>query len=631
MKRVLMICLMVGAVALAASGTAWGRGPISIGSDADFTAANGVVGGRGTIDDPYVIAGAEIEAGPDDVYGIRIENTHASFILRGVTVRGASGTGGAAIRIAFASAGRLEGCAVSASVNGVEIVSSTGIAMRDCVLSVTGAGLRVTGDVVESYAHDIDASNLLNSNPVSYFYGLDGATVSGLTTSHLTVAGSRNVTITGNTLVNGDGLRLAFVTGSRVAENSVYRTTPVYTEHGIFVLQSSDNTIEQNALRNNRLAGIQMTLSSRNVVRWNQLLANDSGIRLVASDNNVVSENVLFANVSGILLSGGAGGNTVADNVIYHENTKLGISLEQADGNRVERNGISDSEVGITLGELATGNVVESNTILNGAYGIQLFGSYNWILKNLVAQESRGILCPETFGRSMTRGNEIRGNTFTDNEQHVYLNLDSMANHVGENAFLGDGTKLVADYGTGNAWTIGGVGNFWGTASVVDANGDAVGDSPITIFPSMAFDSAPRASWTPVGAGVGILGTLAPGTVSIVNAVGGTVQMSVVNADSGSERWVGFRGFPGAYVERFPGVLFHFAEESQAKFTMLTVLFDLDVAFFAADGTFAGGTTMKANSQELYTASAPFLYALELPAGSLARLGIGDGARFILP
>ena len=482
-----------------------------------------------------------------------------------------------------------------------------------------------------SYDHDIDASNLLNSNPISYFYGLDGATVSGLTTSHLTVAGSRNVTITGNTLVNGDGLRLAFVTGSRVAENSVYRTTPVYTEHGIFLLQSSDNTIEQNALRNNRLAGIQMTLSSRNVVRWNQLLANDSGIRLVASDNNVVAENVLFANVSGILLSGGAGGNTVADNVIYHENTKLGISLEQADGNRIERNGISDSEVGITLGELATGNVVEANTILNGAYGIQLFGSYNWILKNLVAQESRGILCPETFGRSVTRGNEIRGNTFTDNEQHVYLNLDSAANHVGENAFLGDGTKLVADYGTGNAWTIGGVGNFWGTASVVDANGDAVGDSPITVFPSMASDSAPRASWTPVGAGVGILGTLAPGTVSIVNSAGGTLQMSVVNADSGSERWVGFRGFPGAYVERFPGILFRFDEESQAKFTMLTVLFDLDVAFFAADGTFAGGTTMKANSQDLYTASAPFLYALELPAGSLARLGIGDGARLLLP
>lgn len=629
MRRVAVTVLMMG-ILTGFGVAALARGPIVIQSDADFTTANGVVGGRGTAEDPYVIAGAEVEAGADDAYGIRIENTRAAFVVRGVTVQGVSGTGGAAIRIAFATGGRIEGCTVSASVNGIEIVASSGLVIRTCVLSVTGAGLRVTGDVVENYNHSIDSSNLLNNNPIAYYYGLDGATVSGLTTSHLTVAGSRNVTITGNTLVNGDGLRLAFVTGSRVADNSIYRTSPVYTEHGIFLLQSSDNTIEKNSSRNNRLAGIQLTLSPRNVVRLNQLLANDSGIRLVASDENQVRDNILFANVSGILLSGGAGGNTVADNVIYHENTKLGISLEQADGNRVERNGISDCEVGITLGELATGNVIEANTILHGAYGIQLFGSYNWILKNLVAQESRGLLCPETYSRSVTRGNEIRGNVFTDNGQHVYLNLDSAANHVGENAFLGDGAKLVADYGTGNGWTIGGVGNFWGSPAA-DANGDGVGDSPITVYPSTAVDAAPRATWTPTGAGLGILGTLAGSTVSIVNASGGSLQMSVLNADSGSERWVGFRGFPGAYIERFPAVLFRFEEETQAKFTMQTVLFDLDVAFLTADGTYAGGTTMKANSQDLYTASGPFLYALELPAGSLARLGIADGARLVLP
>ena len=632
MKRSLAFLLFVCvALTLLAGGSALARGPISIQSDADFTAENGVVAGSGTAADPYVIAGGEVTAGSDDVYGVRIENTRASFVLRGVMVQGASATNGAAIRIAFASAGRLEGCTVSGSVNGIEIVSSTGIVMRNCVLSTNGSGLKVSGDATEQFNHDIDASNLLNNREIRYYYGLDGATISGLTTSHLTVAGSRNVTVTGNNVVDGDGLRLAFVTGSTVSGNSVYRTTPMYTEHGIFLLQSSDNTVEGNSLRNNRLAGLQLTLSSRNVVRDNQLQSNDSGIRLVASDENQVSDNVLFANVSGILLSSGSSGNTVADNVIFHANTKLAISLEQADGNRIERNGITDCEVGITLGELATGNVVEANTILNGAYGVQLFGSYNWILKNLIAQESRGILCPETYARSVTRGNEIRGNVFTDNNQDMYLNLDSVANHVGENAFLGDATNLVADYGTGNAWTIGGIGNFWGSTSVVDANGDGVGDSPITVYPSTATDSAPRATWTPVGAGLGILGTLGSESVSIVNASGGTFQMSVLTADSGIERWVGLRAFPVAYIDRFPGVLFRFDTEGQLKFTMQTVLFDLDIAFFAADGAYAGGTTMKANSQDLYTASAPFKYAIELPTGSLASLGIADGARLLLP
>jgi parallel beta-helix repeat protein len=631
MKRVLVwFLLILGALALS-SGVCAARGPIAILSDADFTAENGVVSGTGSAEDPYLIAGVEVTAAPADAYGVRIENTHAAFVLRGVMVQGATDLTGAAVRIAFSSRGRLEACTISGSVNGFEIVSSTGIVVRNCVLYVTGLGLRVSGESAEQYSHDIDESNLLNNKEIRYYYGLDGQTISGLTTTHLTIAGSRNVTVTGNSVVNGDGLRLAFVTGSTVSTNSVYRTSPTYTEHGIFLLQSSDNVVADNSLRNNRLAGVQLTLSSRNVLRGNQFLANDSGIRLVASDENQVVSNVLLANVSGILLSGGSSGNSVAENVIYHENTKQGITLELADGNRIERNGLTDCEVGITLGEEATGNVVEGNTIVNGSYGISLYGSYNWIDKNLIAQQARGIICPETFTRSVTRGNEIRANVFTDNNQHIYMNLDSTANRIGENAFLGDATALVADQGQANVWTINGVGNYWGNAPVMDSNGDGVGESAITVYPSLAPDGAPLASWSPVGAGLGILGGLESGTVTITNASGGSFQLGVLVADSGIERWAGFRGFPASFAERFPGVLFRFDSETEAKFTMLTVLYDLDIAFFAADGTFAGGATMTANSDKLYTASSAFLYALELPAGSLATLGITDEARLLIP
>jgi len=631
MKRVLAWFLLMGGALALSSGVCAARGPIMILSDADFTVENGVISGTGSVEDPYLIAGVEVAAAPADAYGVRIENTQAAFVLRGVTVQGATDLTGAAVRIAFSSRGRLEACTISGSVNGFEIVSSTGIVMRDCVLYVTGLGLRVSGETAEQYNHDINESNLLNNKEIRYYYGLDGQTISGLTTTHLTIAGSRNVTVTGNSVINGDGLRLAFVTGSTLSTNSVYRTSPTYTEHGIFMLQSSDNVVADNSLRNNRLAGVQLTLSSRNVLRGNQLLANDSGIRLVGSDENQVLSNVLLANVSGILLSGGSSGNSVAENVIYHENTKQGITLELADGNRIERNGLTDCEVGITLGEEATGNVVEANTIVNGSYGISLYGSYNWIDKNLIAQQARGIICPETFTRSVTRGNEIRANVFADDNQAVYMNLDSTANRIGENAFLGDAIALVADQGQANVWTINGVGNFWGNAPIVDSNGDGIGESAITVYPSLATDGAPLAVWSPVGAGLGILGGLESEIVTISNASGGSFQLSVLVADSGIERWAGFRGFPASFVERFPGVLFRFDSETEARFTMLTVLFDLDIAFFAADGTFAGGAAMKANSAELYTASAAFLYALELPAGSLARLGIADGARLLIP
>jgi parallel beta-helix repeat protein len=616
----------MGGTVLLFSGVCTARGPIVILSDADFTAENGVITGTGSVEDPYMIAATDVTAAPGDAYGVRIENTKAAFVLRGVTIQNATSLTGAAVRIAFASRGRLEACAITGCTNGIEIASSTGIVMRDCVLYVTGLGLRVGGDSVEYYDHDISESNTLNNNAIRYYYGLDGQTVSGLTTSHLTIAGSRNVTVTGNSVVNGDGLRLAFVTGSTVTLNGAYRTSPASTEHGLFLFRSDDNVVSGNSLRNNRLAGIQLMLSSRNVLQGNQLYANDTGVRLVSSDENEIKQNEFLADVTGVLFSGGSSGNTVSENVIYHENTKQGITLELADGNRIERNGLTNCEVGIMVSAEATGNVIEANTIVGGSYGISLSGSYNWIERNLIAQQARAILCPETFTRSVTRGNEIQGNVFADDRQQIYLNLDSTGNRLGENAFLGDPTGRILDYGTANVWTINRVGNFWGDTLIIDSNGDGIGESTITVYPSTAEDTAPIAAWTPVGAGLGVLAGIVPQSVTLTNASGGSLQLSVILADSGVERWAGFRGFPAEYVERFPGILFRFDREVDSRFTMATVLSDLDIAFFAADGTFAGGTTMTANSDQLYSASTPFQYALELPPGSLERYGIADGA-----
>jgi len=436
------------------------RGPIAILGNADFTAENGVVSGHGTADDPYVIAGWEITVGPEDLYGLRIENVTESFVVRGVVVRNASAYDGAAIRIGFSSGGSLEGCTVADSVNAIRIVSSTGIGMYDCMLYASGLGLRVEGETAEEYRHEIDRTNVLNGRQILYLHGLDGETVEEQTTTHLTIADSRNVTIVGNDVADGDGIFLAFVTDSVVRENSVYRTKPVLTDHGIHLYRSDRNTVRANSARNNRLAGIQLSLSTDNDVDENQLLVNDTGIRLLASDGNRVTDNVAFANVAGIVLTGGSADNDVVGNVVYHENTKQGIALELATGNRVERNGLSDCEIGVLLDAGAAGNRIVANTILAGAYGISLAGSSNEIERNLVAQHSRGVLFPETFTKSTTRGNAFRGNVFADNANHLYTNLDSTGNTFTGNLFLGGGVAQVSDHGAGNRWSEDGVGNY---------------------------------------------------------------------------------------------------------------------------------------------------------------------------
>ncbi len=60
--------------------------PIRIYSDAEFTPANGVTGGNGTITDPYIIEGWEI-VGAGFENGIVIKDTTAHFTIRNVSLR----------------------------------------------------------------------------------------------------------------------------------------------------------------------------------------------------------------------------------------------------------------------------------------------------------------------------------------------------------------------------------------------------------------------------------------------------------------------------------------------------------------------------------------------------------------
>lgn len=629
-KRVLLL-MIVGIVMASLGCFADTRGPISILGDSDFTTENGVVAGSGAVDDPYVIVGWEIVLGEGDAYGVQIENVTKAFVLRGLVIYNALSQDGAAIQIGFSEGGRLEGCAVSGALVGIKIVSSTDIEMVDCVIDSFGLGLRVEGETADEYRHTIDSTNLFNGRSIVYVYGADGATIEGEETSHITVAGSRNVTIAGNEVTDGDGITLAFVTDSTITSNASYRTNPVLTEHGIHLYQSDGNVVRDNTLGNNRLAGLQLTLSTDNEIEGNQFLANDTGLRLLASDGNEILNNIVFSNTTGMLLTGGSSDNRVIGNVVSHENTKQGISLDLAMRNLVERNGLANCEVGILLAKGAVENQIVANTIVSGAYGISLYGSFNEIERNLVSQQSRGIVFPETLGDSTTRGNTLRGNVFADNGSHLYTNLDSSGNTFTENAFLGNRDGMVLDRGTGNVWSLDGKGNYWGGTDIIDEDGDGIGDAPVTVYTAAVDDAAPLASIEPSEAGVGILSTLPTQTITVERGDGTSVEVEALRAIAGFERWAGFRGFPEEFLGAFPGILFDFEDEGERKFTMLTVLFDLDIAFFDGEGLLVGRTTMLANSEDLYTAEQPFRYAIELPAGSLDELSIGADAWLVMP
>lgn len=437
--------------------------------------------------------------------------------------------------------------------------------------------------------------------------------------------------IRNNEVTNGDGILLAFVTDSTVVGNAVHRTTPVWTEHGIHLYRSNDNLVTSNSSWNNRLAGLQLGLSNDNQIVGNQFLSNHTGIRVLASDGNTLRDNVAFSNIVGLILTGGSSDNALVGNIAYHENTKEGITIEFGYRNRIERNGTTDCEIGILVGDAASDNVFFGNTVVGGVYGVSLSGSRNTFEQNLISQQSRGILFPETYGASTTEGNQFRNNVLADNASHIYTNLDSLNNIFSGNAILGPAQNVVLDHGVATQWTEEGIGNYWGWTPVVDEDGDGIGDEPITVYTSEALDTAPIVSVVPVETGLGILSTLEQQTVTFELEGGSAVDVDVLRAADGSGRWAGFRGFPEQFLPEFPGILFDYGAERDSKFTMATVLFDLDIAFFDSEGELVGRATMVSNSEDLYTAESPFRYAVELQAGKLEELGIGPGARLVLP
>jgi parallel beta-helix repeat protein len=629
-----LILTVVAGIALVGLGET--RGPITILGNTDFTAENGVVSGSGTAEDPYVIAGWEIGVPAGSYYGVKIENVTASFVLRGLVINGAGSLDGAGIRIGFSSGGVIEGCTVGSSIHGIELASSTDVTIRDCVLYVSGIGLRVTGESKAEYRHDIDTSNEINNAPIHYYYGLDGERIEGLETRHLTVAGSRNVTVIDNAVFDGDGIQLAFVTDSTVIANAAGRNSNVLTEHAIALHESDRNVVTANVVKNTRLAGIRLTLSSDNEVSGNLFWVCDTGLWLIGGGGNTIAENDLRGCFQAMWLTGGTSDNLIAGNVVIGKveeggDRRQGLLLDQTSGNRIERNGLTECEIGVTVEAQATGNEVVSNTIVAGAYGLFVSGSYNDFEGNLVTQQSRAVLFPETYGQTTTRGNTFVGNVLADNGHHLYTNLDSASNTFSENVFLGDASALVSDRGEGNRWYVDGVGNYWGDEEIVDANADGIGDASITVYPAGVDDEAPLASIVPADLQIGVLGTLPLETIHVDRSDGTTAEVEALVADTSAQRWVGFRGFPAALLDGFPGILFVFEDEDELQFTMLTVPFDLDIAFFDGAGTLVGAATMTALATDLYTASEPFQYALELGAGQLDERAIGDGATLRLP
>ncbi len=619
MKPMFLILLSLAVSVAVLAGTP--REPISIRSDDAFTEENGVVGGEGTLEQPYRISGWQIEVPEGERYGIHIEGTTRAFVVEGCVITRALQPEGAALFFDGVQRGAVENTIVRDSRHGLELAASEDFRIRNTYLFVSGVGLWVTGATPEHFAHEIDTSNAINGREVHYYHGLEDETIEGVEAGHLTVANARNVVVRGASVEQGDGMTVAFSEGVIVEDVDLFQNRGP----GLFIMSSPGTVLrDSQRIANNADAGVWVWLSDRVRVERSGFYANHTGLHVAASDRVIAEDNIYAANQVAIWVEGSAREVEVLGGLI--NGGTYGVNLESSRGARVERLAITELEIAVTIADRSSHAVVRHCTMVDVGYGFSITGSHNVVEGNLVARADIAVLFPETYGRVAATNNTVRSNLLHLSWEGLYLATDTRDNRVYENAFW-DCERDARDVGQ-NRWAPQGRGNWYSTYEGADTNGNGIGDTPMDLGGGLV-DEAPLVSSGVPPAGRGLLDALDRDTVELVGGDGQTVAVDVLVADSAHARFSGFQGLPARVAEEL-AVLFVWSDDVTSRFRMKHVFLPLDVLFFSADGTLLGKQSMEPDVDDLYGVRQPFRMALELPSGKLEAWGLADPVDLVL-
>ena len=141
------------------------RGWVVIEGNANFTAANGVIGGSGIASDPYIIANWDIDSA--NSVGIYIESTDAHFIIRNCYVHGDSTSRynkQVGINLDNCSNGTLNSNKCSGNLAGVVLESFSGLSHNNTIVNNTCDSNDQNGIAIASSNNNTLISNKCLSN-----------------------------------------------------------------------------------------------------------------------------------------------------------------------------------------------------------------------------------------------------------------------------------------------------------------------------------------------------------------------------------------------------------------------------------------------------------------------------------
>jgi len=455
--------------------------PISITGNAEFSVANGVIGGNGSSSNPYIIRGWEIVAGVSDFAAVFISESDAFFRLEDCHLTHSDGN---AVQLDYVS-------------NGI-LINNT------CTESLNGIGIAFSN------------SNTIANNTLSHndYHGIFMSASDG------------NVILGNNCSYNSYyGIWLGVSDYNAISDNtcSWHTTSGLEMNSGIYLDSSSTNTLTNNSCLGNTWGGISVYGSSGNIMADNECQGNRlHGIGLTSSNSNVLNRNncsdSLESNMTGPegkgISLGGSSWNTLTDNICTN-NTDIGIAILASARNTLTNNDCANNSLaGIYIDswdQSAQWNILANSTCRGNAYGIML---WQWSSNNTLV----GNNCSENIINGIflaySRDNFLTNNSCTRNLEYGLCvingessirNYVSRNNTIWNNTFTGnngasgtyDPSHVQAyDGGSDNRWnSTEGYGNWWSDWSGPDADMNGIVDLPYNVNGSAgARDYYPRTS-----------------------------------------------------------------------------------------------------------------------------------------
>jgi parallel beta-helix repeat protein len=222
-----------------------------------------------------------------------------------------------------------------------------------------------------------------------------------------------------------------------------------------------------------------------NVYTFTESIVNQS---IVVEKNNTVIDGVGYTlegtgDGNGVRLLEGINNVTVKNFEIM--NFEYGIYLAFTTNSTIKNNNLTNNVDGITLWG-ANNNIIIENYITNSrggllSSGIFLAGSYNFISKNNITANQRGIYVSSTSTNNIV-ANNIVGNT-------IGILFDwSDGQIIYHNNFINNPTQAVGIYWgappnvphppENHTWDNGYEGNYWSNYNGTDNDGNGIGDIP---------------------------------------------------------------------------------------------------------------------------------------------------------